>query len=216
MPTRTEGSLHFDFPTGWHAVKYDEEGGFYRSVITRHVQGIRGVDFVASPADNARLLFIEVKDCREDTQPEESLNNKLLETMQRKILGTLAGLVVAERMQEPTLRVLAMLRRRPPIEVVLFLVEPTATIAPTATGRKLRRVTQGNGRNDLSQKLTAILAPWRAVQAAWQPGTIAASIRSYRRLDSPRASEQPRSSIARADEQASATVYTASPPLPIS
>lgn len=160
MPTLTEGKLHFDFPSGWQVVKYDAEGGFYRETISKSVQHVRGVDLVASPPDAARLLLIEVKDCRQDTKTEVTLNTVLLETVQRKTLDTLAGLLIAERMQEPSLRVLAKLSRQPVVEVVLLLIEPLLPVAATPTGNKLRRVTRTTGRTDLAQKLTAILASW--------------------------------------------------------
>jgi hypothetical protein len=160
MPTLTEGNIHFDFPSGWQAVKYDAEGGFYRKTIIQHVQHIRGVDLLACPADAARLALIEVKDYREATTIDETLNAVLLETMLRKTIGTLAGLVAAERVQEPTLRPLAILSRQPSVEVVLFLIERPVVPVPTTTGYKLRRATQAVGRNDLELKLTAILATW--------------------------------------------------------
>jgi len=162
MPTIIEGNLHFDFPAGWLAVKYDEEQGFYRDTVTRHIQYIRGVDIVACPTDEVgRLLFIEAKDYRKASGIADTLNSELLETMLRKTLGTLAGLTVAERVQEPSLHRLAILSRQPAIEVVLFLVDkPLTAVAAPPTSKKLRRQTQATGRNDLEQKLTAILADW--------------------------------------------------------
>lgn len=149
MPTLTEGKLQFDFPSGWQAVKYDEEQGFYRTTIIRHVQHVRGVDLVACPADATRLVLIEVKDYREATTVDDTLNSTSLQTVQHKTLGTLAGLVAAERVQEPTLRTLALLSRQLPVEVVLFLVEKPTALVPTTTAHKLRRSTQLTGRNDL-------------------------------------------------------------------
>ena len=108
----------------------------------------------------ARLLFIEAKDYRQETVIADTLNEKLIETVLRKTLGTLAGLMVAERVQELTLHKLAILRRQPVIEVVLFLVEKPVAVTAPPTGYKLRRQTQITGRNDLEQKLTAILAGW--------------------------------------------------------
>jgi hypothetical protein len=113
MPTIIEGALRFDFPAGWTAAKYDEETGFYRTIVTRHVQHTRDVDIVACPPDEtARLLFIEAKDYRQETVIADTLNGKLLETVLRKTLGTLAGLMVAERVQELTLHKLAILGRQ--------------------------------------------------------------------------------------------------------
>ncbi|MBC7447876.1 MAG: hypothetical protein H7330_07435 [Hymenobacteraceae bacterium] len=157
MPTKCEGATNpicFDFPIGWEAVKYDEEGGFYRTTVTKHVNLIRGMDLVAVPPGAPRVVFIEVKDFRKAAPDDpEARNAKLIDTVLRKTLYTLAGLVAAERVGEASLRPFAMLSRQPPVQVVLFLVE-----APLAS--KLRQQNQRVGRNDLEQSLTAQLAAW--------------------------------------------------------
>ena len=177
MPTLCEGTTQpicFDFPSGWEAVKYDEEGGFYRTTVTKHITLVRGMDFVAVPPTISRVVFIEVKDFRRATPGDpDALNAKLLDTVLRKTLYTMAGLLAAERVGAPALRPFAVLSRQPPIQVVLFLVE-----APVAS--KLRQVNQRVGRNDLEQSLTAQLAAWgigfalRGAPAPLVPATLTA------------------------------------------
>ncbi len=177
MPTLTEGAkdpitgtlaypIHFDFPSGWEAVKYDEEGGFYRTTVTKHVDLIRGMDFVAVPPGTSRVVFMEVKDFRRALPGDPAaLNAKLFDTVLRKTLYTLAGLLVAERVGNASLQPFAVLSRQLPVQVVLFLAE-----APPAS--KLRQLNQRVGRNDLEQSLTAQLAAWGlgfALRGAPQP-----------------------------------------------
>ena len=154
MPTKTEGRIHFDFPSGWSAVNYDAEGGFYRTTVTRHVRYVRGMDLVTAPPGSPRVIFIEVKDFRSAAATDPAaLNATLLDTVLRKTLYTMAGLLVAERTRDAALSSFAVLSRQPLLHVVLFLAE-----APPAS--LLRRQTQRAGRNDLEQTLTAQLAAW--------------------------------------------------------
>jgi len=169
MPTIQENNLAFDFPADWYAVKYDhdaapasgEPAGFYRRVIlSEGVQQVRGMDIVCRlPGQLERLQLIEVKDERNrDPATDVALRHEeLRQTMLRKTLGTLASLVLAERLGDVSLRPVACLSQQPLVEVVLFLEEP-----PLAPQRStlLRRVTEKDRKNILDQKLTAKFYQW--------------------------------------------------------
>jgi hypothetical protein len=169
MPTIQENNLAFDFPADWYAVKYDhdaepasgEPAGFYRRVIlSEGVQQVRGMDIVCRlPGEAKRLQLIEVKDERKrDPATDVALRHEeLRQTMLRKTLGTLASLVLAERLGDASLRPVACLSQQPLVEVVLFLEEP-----PLAPQRStlLRKVTEKDRKNILDQKLTAKFYQW--------------------------------------------------------
>jgi hypothetical protein len=169
MPTIQENNLAFDFPADWYAVKYDydaepasgEPAGFYRRVIlSEGVQQVRGMDIVCRlPGETKRLQLIEVKDERKrDPAIDVALRHEeLRQTMLRKTLGTLASLVLAERLGDASLRLVACLSQQPLVEVVLFLEEP-----PLAPQRStlLRKVTEKDRKNILDQKLTAKFYQW--------------------------------------------------------
>ncbi len=174
MPTIEEKNkagkgLAFDFPSDWHAVKYDQEAelatnepaGFYRSIIlSEGVQQVRGMDIVCRlPGEPARLQLIEVKDERERASDTNVAvrHEELRQTVLRKTMGTLAGLLLAERLGEATLRPVACLSRQPLIEVVLFLEEPQ--LLPQRS-TALRKATEKDRKSILDQKLTAKLRQW--------------------------------------------------------
>ncbi|MGI4744304.1 MAG: hypothetical protein ACRYG7_54840 [Janthinobacterium lividum] len=174
MPTIEEKNkegkgLAFDFPPDWHVVKYDQDAepatmepaGFYRRVIlSEGVQQVRGMDIVCRlPSEAWRLQLIEVKDER-DRDPEANValrHEELRQTVLRKTIGTLASLLLAERLGDSSLRSMACLSQHPLIEVVLFLEE-----LPTPPQRKteLRKTVEKDRKNILDQKLTAKLRQW--------------------------------------------------------
>ncbi len=190
MPTITElnketgAGLVFDFPTGWIPVKYDQEenpganekAGFYRRVVlgeegerkseeeekSKVAQGVRAMDIVcALPGPGRRVQFIEVKDDREEKRERGVRHSQLYETVLLKTIGTLAGLLLAERLGEETLQGVASLSRQPQIEIILFLVE--AAEAPQleiGSKRTLRRVVKKQLKSTLDQRLTAKLEQW--------------------------------------------------------
>jgi len=175
MPVIDEKLLHFDFPD-WEVVQYDENGGFYRNSVAKYAQHVAGMDIVCRPPGARRLVLIEAKDFRTETDLKQTLNGSLREVVLRKTLSTLAGLFVAERAEDEKLRPLAILTRQLPIEVVLFMVEravpPTLQYSPTAL--KLRKSTTLTGRNDLEQTLTAQLLEWGiGFQLRGTPGPLA-------------------------------------------
>lgn len=174
MPTIQERNkagkgLAFDFSSDWRVVKYDQDAevetnepaGFYRSVILSDgVQQVRGMDIVCRlPGEPERLQFIEVKDERErDPATNVALRHEELRlTVLRKTMGTLAGLLLAERLGDNSLRPMACLSQQPLIEVVLFLEEPE--LLPQRS-TPLRKSTEKDRKNILDQKLTAKLHQW--------------------------------------------------------
>lgn len=174
MPTIEEKNkagkgLSFDFPFDWKVVKYDQDAepaangaaGFYRSVILSDgVQQVRGMDIVCRlPGEPARVQLIEVKDERERA-PDMNVavrHEELRQTVLRKTMGTLAGLLLAERLGDDSLRPMACLSWQPLIEVVLFLEEPE--LLPQRT-TPLRKSTEKDRKIILDQKLTAKLHQW--------------------------------------------------------
>lgn len=159
MPTITEKNVDFDFLPGWEVVQYDAPGGFYREVVIKYVQHIRGMDIVCRPPGSRRVVFIEAKDFRKETDARQTLNSTLKESVLRKTISTLGGLLIAERAAAEELRPMAILQKELPATVVLFVVErPVPT--HTTTADKLRRQTTISGRNDLEQTLSALFSAW--------------------------------------------------------
>ncbi len=134
MPTVIEKKLAFDFPANWKIVKYyrqansksGEPASFYRRVIEKGgVQNVQGMDIVCRlPSTPEQLQFIEIKDERKRTISAAKRHNELFKAVLGKTVGTLAGLLLAERLEEVSLSVQACLMQNPAVEVVLFLVEP--------------------------------------------------------------------------------------------
>jgi hypothetical protein len=177
MPTilevneETGEGLAFDFPRGWKVRKYDQDAeaatntpaGFYRRVILDDgVQHIRGMDIVCRLPDKPRRLqFIEAKDDRKRAMATGERHTELYETVLRKTIGTLAGLTLAERLGDDSLRRIACLSRQPHIEVILFLVEPAIPSRPRQSDRnELRRLVREEGKVTLEQRLRAKLDAW--------------------------------------------------------
>jgi hypothetical protein len=174
MPTIEEKNkegegLAFDFPPDWQAVKYDQDAeplanevaGFYRRIVlSEGVQQVRGMDIVCRlPGEPVRLQLIEVKDERKRGSTIEVgiRHEELRQTVLRKTMGTLASLLLAERLGDDSLRPMACLSQQPMIEVVLFLEEPN--VQPVQQ-TMLRKVVEKDRVNLLDQKLTAKLRQW--------------------------------------------------------
>jgi|GEM_PF-1612565 len=165
--------LGFDFPATWQAVKYDQQedaatnepAGFYRRVIqSEGVKHIRGMDIVCRlPDETPRLQLIEIKDDRkrQANKAPGDRHTELYETVLSKTMGTLAGLTLAERLGDDSLRPMACLSRLPQLEVVLFLVEAVPVPVPNVGSRRaLRRLTKLESKSTLDQRLTAKLYQW--------------------------------------------------------
>lgn len=56
-----EGRLDFDFGVSWTVLKYDENGGFYKTRIMPNIEPTKGVDFLCCTAHEP-LLLMEAKD----------------------------------------------------------------------------------------------------------------------------------------------------------
>ncbi|MDO7851318.1 hypothetical protein Q4S41_06920 [Hymenobacter sp. CA1UV-4] len=169
MPIVTERKLELEFPSDWEVIQYDRQGNsktgepasFYRRIIERGgVQQVRGMDIVCRLPDvPAKLQFIEVKDDRKRTIGTGDRHAELFISVLQKTVGTLAGLVLAERLGEASLLPQACLSKSPPIEVVLFLVEP-APLPVATTENGLSRLVKKERVAALDQRLTAKLDEW--------------------------------------------------------
>jgi len=164
--------LAFYFPDDWYVEKYDrdadpetqEPAGFYRRVIlSGGVQQVRGMDIVCRlPGKPQRLEFIEVKYER-DRDPATNValrHEDIRQTVLRKTMGTLAGLLLAERLRDESLGPMACLSRNPEIKVTLFLVEPVAVPTPPQRNKELRKLMKQQGKTGLDQQLRAKLDEW--------------------------------------------------------
>lgn len=171
MPTITERELVLEFHADWQVVQYDrqansktgEPASFYRRIIEKGgVTHVRGMDIICRlPGLPEQLQFIEVKDDRKRTMGVGPRHAELFTTILQKTAGTLAGLVLAERLGEELLRPHACLSQNPAIEVALFLVEPAPVPVQIASGENnLRRLAERQGKTTLEQRLTAKLEEW--------------------------------------------------------
>ena len=173
-PETGEG-LIFDFPPDWQVVKYDQEAdaatnekaGFYRRIVLgeesgQGAQGIRAMDIVCRlPGEPKRLQFIEIKDDRKRKTAPGDRETELYETVLLKTVGTLAGLTLAERLGDESLRPVACLTAKPVLEVILFLVEPAPEPVPAVGSRRtLRRLVSQHLKTTLDQRLSAALNRW--------------------------------------------------------
>ena len=180
MPSITERKLEFVFPDDWQVVAYDrsanittgEPASFYRRVVEKGgVQYVRGMDIVCRLPDlPERLQFIEVKDDRkrepdsevpDDGKKKEPRHTELFRIVMQKTAGTLAGLLLAERLQEESLRPHACLSQHPAIEVILFLVEPELLPEqPDPAENGIYQLARKERVSGLDQKLTNKLNEW--------------------------------------------------------
>ncbi|WP_375419381.1 hypothetical protein [uncultured Hymenobacter sp.] len=171
MPTITERELVLEFLDGWQVVQYDrqansktgEPASFYRRIIEQGgVTHVRGVDIICRlPGLPERLEFIEIKDDRKRTMKAGPRHAELFTTVLQKTAGTLAGLVLAERLGEESLRPHACLSQNPTIEVILLLVEPAPVPVQAVSGENnLRRLAERQGKTTLEQRLNAKLEEW--------------------------------------------------------
>jgi len=169
MPTVIEKKLAFDFPADWEIAKYDrqvdlksgEPASFYRRVIEKGgVQNVQGMDVVCRlPNAPAHLQFIEIKDERKRTLIAAKRHNELYKIVLSKTVGTLAGLLLAERLQEVSLQSQACLTQNPVVEVVLFLVEPLP-VPISAEKNDFRRLNKQDQVTLLDQRLSSKLGQW--------------------------------------------------------
>lgn len=140
MTSLTEGLLRFDFPLGWHVEKYDETTHYIR-----HVQNLadsKAVDIVAlSPAPNASIWLIEVKDYRSHPRAKDL---EFFEEIAHKVRDTLAGLLLArQRPQAGTLHTLSLaLTHDVQVRVAVHLEQThkPSRLRPAVTDRTNHRI----------------------------------------------------------------------------
>ncbi len=102
MTVIEEGSLRFEFPEGWTAVKYDGSS-FYRNTFQK-LQHREAVDVVACFGEHV-LLFMEVKDYTTNPPRGRTLlrAGDLEDMVVQKFIDTLAGLLFAYRLGDARL-----------------------------------------------------------------------------------------------------------------
>jgi hypothetical protein len=158
MPEITEGRLVFRFPDDWTVVKYDDARGF--AVRRVMIDGTKKVDILAlSPAPQARLLIIEVKDFRDhaiENRDRMALDGSdpLHIEVAMKVRDTMAILVAAYRARDERLAPVCSHLfggADRPVDVILFLEEDEPRVR-TARGYR--------DRSNIQQSLKGILRPY--------------------------------------------------------
>lgn len=87
-----EGNLDFVFGRSWKVLKYDENGGFYKTKMARNVSHTKAVDFLCIPQGKQPLLLMEVKDFSLGVRSQEKFNNVPM-AVAIKARDTVAGIV---------------------------------------------------------------------------------------------------------------------------
>lgn len=169
MPNILEGAFNFQFPAGWHAVKYDGEKDkpVPPNYYLRHLEpinSVKAVDIVAAPpAPARRLILLEVKDFRED---DADLQHKIeaehfpLEVVQ-KTLHTLSGLYLGIRAGDPELAPFGFQLLGVPeqLEAVLFLEQIPISRGPHDKGYKHALRNRATQRQGIERRLKNALKP---------------------------------------------------------
>lgn len=166
MPTIREGAFEFQFPAGWHAVRYDGEKDQAAppNYYLRHLEpinGVKAVDIVA--AATRRLILLEIKDFRED---DADLQHKIetehfpLEVVQ-KTLHTLSGLYLGVRAGDVELAPFGptLLGSGAELEAVLFLEQVPLRRSPSDKGHKLALRNRATQRLGIERRLKNALKP---------------------------------------------------------
>ncbi|MFA7173538.1 MAG: hypothetical protein WC340_09015 [Kiritimatiellia bacterium] len=86
-----EGNLGFDFGGSWAVLKYDVDGGFYKTKIDKNVKPTKGVDFLCI-SQTQPLLMMEAKDFSLGVPHREKFNNVPM-AVAIKARDTLAGII---------------------------------------------------------------------------------------------------------------------------
>ena len=150
MPSVTEGQLNFHFPDDWNAISYDENGGFYKTVVERSPLDFKAMDILAVSDANTHT-WVEVKDCfgnEDENRPrfsgsdspevceskewikekgwEKQVSVKrakpyLADEVAKKTVDTLTGLICSIKNEDETLTPFCPALSNQPINVVLFL-----------------------------------------------------------------------------------------------
>lgn len=91
MPAIVEGNQEFTFGNSWTVLKYDEDGGFYRTKMLKNVEPTKGVDFLCI-SQNQPLLMMEAKDFSLGVPDKEKFND-VPRVVAIKARDTVAGIV---------------------------------------------------------------------------------------------------------------------------
>lgn len=87
-----EGHLDFDFGGSWTVLKYDEDGGFYKTKMEKNVKPTKAVDFLCIPRGQQPLLIMEAKDFSLGVPHKEKFNNVPV-VVAIKARDTVAGII---------------------------------------------------------------------------------------------------------------------------
>jgi hypothetical protein len=87
-----EGNLDFDFGGSWTVLKYDEDGGFYKTKVEKNVKHTKAVDFLCIPGNQQPLFLIEAKDFSLGVPHREKFK-KVPMAVAIKVRDTVAGIV---------------------------------------------------------------------------------------------------------------------------
>lgn len=87
-----EGGLDFDFGGTWRVLKYDENGGFFKTMMAGNVSPTKAVDFLCIPQNIQPLVLMEAKDFSLGV-PHRNKFNKVPMVVAIKNRDTIAGIV---------------------------------------------------------------------------------------------------------------------------
>ncbi len=87
-----EGNLDFDFGRSWKVLKYDENGGYYKTKMAANVEPTKAVDFLCISRSQQPLLFLEAKDFSLGVPHREKFDDVPM-AVAIKARDTVAGLV---------------------------------------------------------------------------------------------------------------------------
>lgn len=87
-----EENLDFNFGASWKILKYDEDGGFYKTKMDKNIKPTKAVDFICISKNQQPLLLMEVKDFSLGV-PHRDKFDKLPLTVATKARDTVAGIV---------------------------------------------------------------------------------------------------------------------------
>jgi hypothetical protein len=83
-----EGNLEFTFGGSWRVLKYDDDGGYYRTILLKQFEAMKAIDFLGLQSREP-LLMLDVKDYSCAPPDEERVPVAVAE----KVRDTLAGIV---------------------------------------------------------------------------------------------------------------------------
>ena len=87
-----EGDLLFSFGELWRVIKYDGDGGYYRTRLLKRIKHTKAMDFLCLRSGNEPLLMLEVKDYGRGVQDTEKYRGVLV-AVAEKVRDTLAGVI---------------------------------------------------------------------------------------------------------------------------